>query len=184
MTGVVNVSGGCAAVGLVGGPDMPSAASGWLAFIFSLTESFTQWAVAPPTSLAVISRIHLNMIPHQQLGPPRRLLILTTRSTTWLAAYFLNQERLTSIASAARQPGRQRQRLACFAITQSPTPSSTLGAGDNWPGDVSGTILPGGFAVMNNKLYIVGGFDINVASTNQIWQFDPTAPSAPSGYKE
>jgi hypothetical protein len=28
--------------------------------------------------------------------------------------------------------------------------------------------------VFNNKLYILGGFTINVASTNQIWQFDPT----------
>ena len=27
----------------------------------------------------------------------------------------------------------------------------------------------------DNKLYILGGFNINVASTNQIWQFDPTA---------
>jgi hypothetical protein len=53
---------------------------------------------------------------------------------------------------------------------------STLTAPDNWPGDASGTILPGGFAVFNNKLYILGGFNIAVASTNQIWQFDPTAP--------
>ena len=52
---------------------------------------------------------------------------------------------------------------------------TTLAAGDNWPGDVAGTILPGGFAVTGNKLYILGGFNINVASTNQIWQFDPTA---------
>jgi hypothetical protein len=29
--------------------------------------------------------------------------------------------------------------------------------------------------VVNNKLYILGGFNINVGSTNQIWQFDPTA---------
>ena len=27
----------------------------------------------------------------------------------------------------------------------------------------------------NNKLYILGGFNIIVASTNQIWEFDPTA---------
>ena len=27
----------------------------------------------------------------------------------------------------------------------------------------------------NNKLYILGGFNINVASTNQIWEFDPNA---------
>ena len=26
----------------------------------------------------------------------------------------------------------------------------------------------------NNKLYILGGFNISVASINQIWQFDPT----------
>jgi hypothetical protein len=52
---------------------------------------------------------------------------------------------------------------------------TTLTAGDNWPGDAAGTILPGGFAVVSNKLYILGGFNINVASTNQIWAFDPTA---------
>jgi len=38
-----------------------------------------------------------------------------------------------------------------------------------------GTILPGGFTVANNKLYILGGFNINVGSTNQIWEFDPNA---------
>ena len=53
--------------------------------------------------------------------------------------------------------------------------ATTLTAADNWPGDAASTILPGGFAVTNNKLYILGGFNINVASTNQIWQFDPTA---------
>src|SRR5205823_7511087 len=52
---------------------------------------------------------------------------------------------------------------------------TTLTSADNWPGDAAGTILPGGFAVASNKLYILGGFNINVASTNQIWQFDPTA---------
>src|SRR5204863_7141587 len=50
-----------------------------------------------------------------------------------------------------------------------------LDSGDNWPGNNTGTMLPVGFAVHNNKLYILGGFNINVASTNQIWQFDPTA---------
>src|SRR5215469_13940546 len=54
------------------------------------------------------------------------------------------------------------------------TDTATTLTGDDWPGAM-GTILPGGFAVANNKLYILGGFNINVASTNQIWQFDPTA---------
>src|SRR5437868_6724475 len=46
---------------------------------------------------------------------------------------------------------------------------------DDWPGDAAGTILPGGFTVANNKLYILGAFNINVASTNEIWEFDPNA---------
>ena len=43
-----------------------------------------------------------------------------------------------------------------------------------WPGDSDGITLPGGFAVANNKLYIFGGFKINTAMTNQIWEFTPT----------
>jgi hypothetical protein len=54
------------------------------------------------------------------------------------------------------------------------TDTPTVLTGDDWPGAM-GTILPGGFAVANNKFYILGGFNINVGSTNQIWQFDPTA---------
>jgi hypothetical protein len=42
-----------------------------------------------------------------------------------------------------------------------------------WPGDSDGITLPGGFAVLNNKLYILGGFRINTAMTNQIWEFTP-----------
>src|SRR5207245_8345831 len=51
--------------------------------------------------------------------------------------------------------------------------ATTLTSADNWPGDAAGTILPGGFAVVNNKLYILGGFNISVSSTNQIWEFNP-----------
>ncbi len=43
-----------------------------------------------------------------------------------------------------------------------------------WPGNSDGITLPGGFAVLNNKLYILGGFRINTAMTNQIWEFTPT----------
>ena len=50
---------------------------------------------------------------------------------------------------------------------------TTLSGADNWPGNTAGTILPGGFAVANNKLYILGGFNIGVGSTNQIWEFNP-----------
>ena len=44
-----------------------------------------------------------------------------------------------------------------------------------WPGDANGTTLPGGFTIFQNKLYILGGFDIAAgSSTNQIWEFTPT----------
>src|SRR5439155_528166 len=43
-----------------------------------------------------------------------------------------------------------------------------------WPGNSDEITLPGGFAVYNNKLYILGGFRINTAMTNQIWEFTPT----------
>ena len=102
---------------------------------------------------------------------------------------------------ASTFPDNQMNNMACGVLTVSGTPSiycvggSAAGAatstgrvfsynpvtdtpatltGDDWPGAM-GTILPGGFTVANNKLYILGGFNINVASTNQIWQFDPTA---------
>ena len=55
------------------------------------------------------------------------------------------------------------------------TDTPALLGSDDWPGDAGGTILPGGFTVANNKLYIVGGFNINVASTNEIWEFNPNA---------
>jgi hypothetical protein len=52
---------------------------------------------------------------------------------------------------------------------------TTLTAADNWPGNTAGTILPGGFVVVGNKLYITGGFNINIGMTHQTWVFDPTA---------
>lgn len=42
-----------------------------------------------------------------------------------------------------------------------------------WPGDADGITLPGGFTVFNNKLYILGGFQINTGMTDTIWEFTP-----------
>jgi len=47
------------------------------------------------------------------------------------------------------------------------------GIASPWPGDSDGITLPGGFAVFNNKLYILGGFRINTAMTDTIWEFTP-----------
>jgi hypothetical protein len=45
-----------------------------------------------------------------------------------------------------------------------------------WPGSL-GMVLPGGFTVFQNKLYILGGFDTITGGgqgTNQIWEFTPS----------
>jgi hypothetical protein len=54
---------------------------------------------------------------------------------------------------------------------------------DNWPGDPDTTgneVLPGGFVVVANKLYIVAGFQVDNTNgtegmTHQTWVFDPNA---------
>src|SRR5213592_3961880 len=117
--------------------------------------------------------------------------------------YDSNTNTWTTKAATYNESPRQVNNMACGVLTESGTPYiycvggsaatlttatarvfrynpvtdtiQVLDSGDNWPGNNTGTILPGGFAVHNNKLYILGGFNINVASTNQIWQFDPTA---------
>jgi Kelch motif len=43
-----------------------------------------------------------------------------------------------------------------------------------WPSGVN-NIIPGGFSVYNNNMFILGGFTINVAMDDNIWQFDPNA---------
>jgi N-acetylneuraminic acid mutarotase len=42
-----------------------------------------------------------------------------------------------------------------------------------WPGDADGITSPGGFTVFENKLYILGGFQINSAMTDKIYEFTP-----------
>ena len=51
----------------------------------------------------------------------------------------------------------------------------TILADDPWPGAADGATLPGGAAVYDNKLYVFGGFQVNVDMTDAIYQFDPSA---------
>ena len=111
----------------------------------------------------------------------------------------------TWITKAAAYPDNRVSNMACGVLTVGGTPQiycvggapaqigsaittarvfsynpvtdtiTALTAADNWPGNAAGTILPGGFAVAGNKLYIIGGFNIGIGSTAQTWQFDPNA---------
>jgi N-acetylneuraminic acid mutarotase len=57
-----------------------------------------------------------------------------------------------------------------------PVTDSIITIGAPWPGAM-GTILPGGFTVFDNKLYILGGFNINVGMVDTIWEFTPSPPT-------
>ncbi|HEX4535854.1 MAG TPA: plastocyanin/azurin family copper-binding protein [Candidatus Acidoferrum sp.] len=175
MTGTVNVSGGCAPSGWSAGPNLPTTLVRAVGVWFPADGNF--YTVGGRTSEAAGSDF-------------QHVLRYSPASNSW------TQMNVTL-------PDNFMNNMACGVLAVSGTPSiycvggsfatgatatarvfsynpitdtvSTLTAGDNWPGDAAGTILPGGFAVTGNKLYILGGFNINVASTNQIWQFDPTA---------
>ena len=55
--------------------------------------------------------------------------------------------------------------------------TDTITTGTPWPGAM-GTILPGGFSVFNNKLYVFGGFNINVGMVADIWEYTPGGAGA------
>jgi plastocyanin len=174
MTGVVNVSGGCTPAGWSAGPDMPTVLIRAVGVHFQADGNFYTMG----------GRISDN--PGDDF---QHVLQYNPTSNSW-----------TQMASTL--PDNQMNNMACGVLTVSGTPliycvggsaagqttatarvftydpatdTPALLGSDDWPGDVAGTILPGGFTVANNKLYILGGFNINVASTNEIWEFDPNA---------
>lgn len=53
--------------------------------------------------------------------------------------------------------------------------SLTVLASDPWIGNTDGAMLPGGAAVYDNKLFVFGGFDINIGMIDTIYRFDPDA---------
>ena len=174
MAGVVNVTGSCGQSGWSAGPDMPIPLVRAVGVYFQPDGNF--YTVGGRTSDTAGDDF-------------QHVLQYSPDSNSW------TQKGVTL-------PDNQMNNMACGVLTVSGTPSiycvggSAAGAatstgrvfsynpvsdtaatltGDDWPGAM-GTILPGGFTVANNKLYILGGFNINVASTNQIWEFDPNAP--------
>jgi plastocyanin len=174
MTGVVNVSGGCTPSGWSAGPDLPTPLVRAVGVYFQADGNF--YTIGGRTADTAGSDF-------------QHVLKFDTTSNSW-----------TQMASTL--PDNQMNNMACGVLAVSGTPliycvggsaatqttatarvftydpvtdTPALLGSDDWPGDAAGTILPGGFAVANNKLYIVGGFNINVASTNEIWEFNPTA---------
>jgi plastocyanin len=170
MIGRVNVAGGCAPQGWSPGPDLPSAAVRSVGIFFPSNGKF--YAMGGRSSDAAGSDF---MHPFEY-DP-------VTNSWTTLAATY---------------PDNQVNNMACGVLTDAGTPyiycvggsaagqttatgrvfrfdpvtGSLTTVAAPWPGAGTDT-LPGGFAVFQNKLYILGGFQINIAMTNQIWEFTP-----------
>ena len=174
MTGVVNVSGGCAPSGWSAGSDMPTVLVRAVGVYFQADGNFytvggrvsdaggddfqhvLQYNPTFNSWTQMASTLPDNQMNNMACG------VLTVSGAPLI--YCVGGSAATQTTATAR------------VFTYDPaTDTPALLGSDDWPGDAGGTILPGGFTVANNKLYIVGGFDINVASTNEIWEFDPNA---------
>ena len=175
MSGVVNVSGGCAPSGWSAGPDLPTPLVRAVGVYFQADGNFYtmggRTADTAGSDFQHVLRYSPTSNSWTQMGvtlPDNQMNnmacgVLAVSGTPYI--YCVG-------GSAAGQTTATARVFFYNPVTDTVT---TLTSGDNWPGDAAGTILPGGFAVTGNKLYILGGFNVNVASTNQIWEFDPTA---------
>ena len=84
--------------GWVAGPDLPSVGVRMVGVYFPANGKFYGMGGRSATLPGAISLIRSNMIRGLTVGLPSQLPTLTTRSTTWLAAYPLTLEHHTSIA--------------------------------------------------------------------------------------
>jgi plastocyanin len=172
MTGAVNVSGGCTPSGWSAGPDLPSTGVRLVGVYFQANGKF--YAVGGRSADGTG-----NDFVHPFEYDP------ATNAWTTKAASF---------------PDNQVNNMACGVLADSGTPyiycvggsagGQTTATGRvfryepvtdvispvaaPWPGVGANAVLPGGFAIFQNKLYILGGFDIPGGNgTSQIWEFTP-----------
>jgi plastocyanin len=174
MTGVVNVSGGCAPSGWSAGPDLPSVGTRLVGVYFQANGKFYGMG---GRSSDVAGSDFTNPFEYDPVANS-----WTTKAATYpdnevnnMACGELAVDGTPYIYCVGGSAAGQTTATArVFRYDPVADAIESLDAGDNWPGNAAGTILPGGFTVLNNRLYILGGFNINVASTNEIWEFDPT----------
>ena len=176
MTGVVNVSGGCAPSGWSAGPNLPTTLVRAVGVWFPADGNFYTMGGRTSDSGGADFQHVLKYSPTSnmwtQMGVTLPDNFMNNMACGVLAVagtpsiYCVGGSFATGTTATAR----------VFSYNPVTDTATTLASGDNWPGNVAGTILPGGFVVTGNYLYILGGYNINTASTNQIWQFDPFQP--------
>ena len=174
MTGVVNVSGGCAPSGWSAGPDMPTVLVRAVGVYFQPDGNF--YTMGGRTSDTPGSDFqHVLQYNPTSNSWTQMASTLPDNQMNNMACGVLSVSGTPSIYCVGGSAAGQTTATARVFTYDPATDTPALLGSDDWPGDAAGTILPGGFTVANNKLYILGGFNINVSSTNEIWEFDPNA---------
>lgn len=172
MTGVINVSGGCSPSGWSAGQDLPSVNVRGVGVYFQANGKFYEIGGRS-------GDISGTDFTHPFEYDPS--------SNTW-------------ITKSALYPDNQVNNMACAVLADAGTPyiycagGSAAGGTSStdrmfrynpvtdalttiaapWPGASGNTVIPGGFTVFNNKLYILGGLNVSVlGAVNTIWEFTP-----------
>jgi plastocyanin len=175
MTGTVNVSGGCSPSGWSAGPDLPTPLVRAVGVYFQADGNFyTMGGRTADTAGSDFQHV-LQYNPGSNSWTQKGVTLPDNQMNNMACGVLAVSGTPYIYCVGGSAAGQTTATARVFFYDPVADAVTTLTGADNWPGDAAGTILPGGFAVTNNKLYILGGFNINVASTNQIWQFDPTA---------
>ena len=173
MVGTVNVSGGCAPSGWSAGPNLPTVLVRAVGVWFPADGNF--YTMGGRTSDTAGSDFqHVLQYNPGTNSWTQKAVTLPDNQMNNMACGVLAVAGTPQIYCVGGSAAGGTTATARVFSYNPATDTATMLTGDDWPGAM-GTILPGGFAVTGDKLYILGGFNINVASTNQIWQFDPTA---------
>src|SRR6266567_7819303 len=172
MTGVVNVSGG-GSCSWAAGPDLPgAAAAGGIRFggvFFPANGKFYAMGGRDVNNVEFTNPFEYDPVSNSW----------TTKGATYPDSLVSNTE-----CAVLNDSGTDY--IYCVGGSQVSTQTETgrvfrydpvadviTTVASNWPpGDAS--TLPGGITVFNNKIYILGGYDVlNNVSTDQIWAFTP-----------
>src|SRR5437870_1409374 len=173
MTGVVNVSGGCAPSGWSAGGNLPFAGVRFVGVYFQANGKF--YAMGGRASDAAGSEFTNPF----EYDPATNMW--TIKSATYPDTHVNNMA--CGVLADAGTPyiycvgGSQVTVTGTFdrVFRYDPVTDVISPVAAPWPGGL-GMVLPGGFTVFNNKLYILGGFDTITnggQGTNQIWEFTP-----------
>ena len=124
------------------------------------TGASTPWAGAALTQPATTSLTRSSTTRPPTPGSPRSLPIPDNKVNNMACGVLTVGGTPQIYCVGGSAAGGTTATARVFSYNPVTDTITTLTAADNWPGNTAGTILPGGFAVAGNKLYIIGGFNI------------------------